>query len=43
MLEFFEELKSLVDELEMHQHVFTDVATPREYCQDLTVSKFMSS
>ena len=27
--EFYGELKNLIDELEMHQHVVTDAATPR--------------
>jgi len=39
--EFYEELKSLVDELEMHQPVVTDATTPRGYRQDLPVSKFL--
>ena len=39
--EFCEELKSLIDELEMHQLVVTDAATLRGYCQDLAVFKFV--
>ena len=38
---FFGELKSLIDELEMHQPV-TNAATLRRYHQDLAVSKFLS-
>ena len=41
MDEFYGELNSLVDELEMHQHAVTDVATLR-YHQNLAVSKFLS-
>jgi len=40
--ELYGELKSLVVELEMHQHVVIDATTLREYCQDLAVSKFLS-
>jgi len=42
MPEFYSELKSLIDELEMHQPAVTDAATLRRYRQDLTVSKFLS-
>ena len=38
--EFYRELKGLIDELEIHQHVVTDAVTLRGYCQDLDVSKF---
>ena len=41
--EFYGELKGLIDELEMHQHAITDVATLRGYHQNLAVSKFLSS
>ena len=41
--EFYRELKSLIDELEMHQSAVTDVATLRGYRLDLTVSKFLSN
>jgi len=41
VVEFYEELKGLIDELEMHQPVVTDAATLREYRQNLTVSKFL--
>jgi len=40
--EFYGELKSLIDELEMHQPSVTDAATLRGYHQDLTMSKFLS-
>jgi len=40
--EFYEKLKSLIDELKMHQPVVIDAATFREYNQDLIVSKFLS-
>ena len=40
--EFYGELKSLIDELEMHQPPVTNAATLRGYCQNLTVSKFLS-
>ena len=39
--EFYGELKSLIDELVMHQHVVIDTATLRRCRQDLAVSKFM--
>ena len=42
MPEFYEKLKSLIDELKMHQPVVIDAATLREYNQDLIVSKFLS-
>ena len=35
--EFYEELKSLIDELEMYQPVVTDATTLRGYRQDLIV------
>ena len=41
VLEFYGELKSLIDELEMYQLAVIDAATLREYRQDLTVSKFL--
>jgi len=37
------ELKGLIDELEMHQPAVTDAVTLRGYSKDLTVSKFLSS
>jgi len=40
--EFYSELKSLIDELEIHQLSVTDAATLRGYNQDLAVSKFLS-
>ena len=40
--ELYGELKSLIDELEMHRTAVTDVVTLRGYFQDLTVSKFLS-
>jgi len=40
--EFYEELKSLIDELEMHQPSITNVATLKGYHQNLVVSKFLS-
>jgi len=42
VLEFYGELKSLIDESEMHQPVVTDAATLTGYHQDLAVSKFLS-
>jgi len=39
---FYDELKGLIDELEMHQPIITVVATLRGYRQDLAVSKFIS-
>jgi len=43
VLEFYGELKSLIDELKMHQLVVTDFTTLRGFPQGLTISKFMSS
>jgi len=40
--EFYGKVKSLIDELEMHQPSVTDAATLRGYRQDLAVSKFLS-
>jgi len=40
--EFYDEFKSLIDELEMHQPDVTDAVTLRGYRQDLAVSKFLS-
>ena len=40
--EAYGELKGLIDELEIHQHVVTYAATLRGYRQDLAVSKFLS-
>jgi len=42
VLEFYRELKSLIDELEMHQPAITNAMTLGGYCQDLAVSKFLS-
>ena len=42
MSEFYGELKSQIDELEMHQLVITDAVTMRGYHQDLTVSNLLS-
>ena len=42
MPEFYRKLKSLIDELEMHQHAVTNATTLRRYRRDLTVSKFLS-
>ena len=41
MPEFYDELKGLIDELEMHQPAVTDAVTLRRYHQDLVVSKFL--
>ena len=41
VLEFYGELKSLTNELEMHQPVVTDAVTLRGYHQDLVVLKFL--
>ena len=41
VLEFYGELKSLIDELEMHQLTVTDTSTLMGYHQDLTESKFL--
>ena len=40
--EFYDEVKSLIDELEMHQPSVTDATTLRGYRQDLAMSKFLS-
>ena len=40
--EFYGELKGLIDELKIHQHVVTDATTMREHRQDLAVLKFLS-
>jgi len=42
MHEFYEELKCLIDELEVHLLCVTDAATLRGCRQDLAVSKFLS-
>ena len=42
MPEFYEKLKSLIDELEIHQPAVTDAVTLRRYRHDLAVSKFLS-
>jgi len=42
MPELYGELKSLIDELEMHQPAVTDAVILRGNCQDLTVSKILS-
>jgi len=42
VLEFYDKLKGLIDELEMHQPAITDAETLRGYRQDLAVSKFLS-
>ena len=42
MLEFYGELKSLINELEMHQPVVTDVKILRWYPQDREVPDFLS-
>ena len=39
---FYNELKGLIDELEMYQPAVTDAATRRGYRQDLAVLKFLS-
>ena len=41
MHEFYNELKGLINELEIHQPAGTDAATIRKYRQDLTVSKLL--
>jgi len=38
--ELYGELKSLIDELEIHQAVVTDAATLKEYRQDLWYRSF---
>ena len=40
--EFYEELKSLIDELDMHLPAVIDTVTLRRHRQDLVVSKFLS-
>jgi len=40
--EFYDEVKGLIDELEMHQPSVTDATILRENSQDLAVSKFLS-
>ena len=40
--EFYGELKSLIDELEMHQPALTDAANLKGHRQELAVPKFMS-
>jgi len=40
--EFYDELKGLIDELEMHQPAVSNAATLRGYRPDLAVSKFLS-
>jgi len=40
--EFYGELKSLIDKLEMHQPAVTDAMTLKIYHQDFVVSKFLS-
>jgi len=42
MPEFYDELKGLIDELEIHQPAVTDAATLSGYRQDLAVLKFLS-
>ena len=42
MPEFYEELKSLIDELETHRSVVTNTATLRGYRQNLAVLKSLS-
>jgi len=39
---FYEELKSLIDDLKMHQPAVTDATTLRRHRQDLAVSNFLS-
>ena len=43
MHEFYVELKSLIDELEMHQPVVTDATTSGGYRQDVVVSVWPKS
>ena len=43
VLEFYEKLTGLIDELEMHQPAVTNATTLRGYHQDLAVSKFLFS
>ena len=40
--ELYGDLRSLLNELEMHQLVVTDATTLRGYRQDLAMSKFLS-
>ena len=40
--EFYGELKSLIDKLDIHQLPVTDTAILQGYRQDLAVSKFLS-
>jgi len=42
VLEFYSELKGLIDKLKMYQPAVTDAATLRGYRQDFVVSKFVS-
>ena len=39
---FYDELKNLIDELELHQPAVIDAATLSRYRQDLAVSKILS-
>jgi len=41
--EFYAELKSLINELEMHQPTVTDAVTLRGYHQNFAVLKFLSN
>jgi len=41
MPEFYDELKCLIDKLEIHQLDVTDAATLKGYRQDLAISKFL--
>jgi len=43
VLEFYEKLTGLIDELEMHRPAVTNVTTLRGYHQDLAVPKFLFS
>ena len=42
MPEFYDILKGLIDELEIHMPAVTDAVTLRGYLQDFAVSKFLS-
>ena len=42
VLEFYSELKGLIDKLKMYQPAVTDAATLRGYLQDLAILKFLS-
>jgi len=42
VVNFYGELKGLIDELEMHQPIITDAVTLRGYRQDLAVLKYLS-